>query len=236
MDPCSGSHRSSSFVLPLPSDTGVSTSLLSDTESRWADVVLWWRWWRGIRRCSKGRTHWYSRKHQWYIGGYIAINSLAISDEMWFLTAFLVIRVPMIFAEFPQGKNCGSFFKMHNCDEEVEFFDVYSGFFVCSHLAVGRHHRRRISRYPHGLQLSRVKVLLTDHMHTRSGINHKLSFLQPSCWGTWENPLLCKREECSLVVRFELVNSKHVWQDPKPRFGHIALVFQCLRGTEPRIL
>ena len=33
---------------------------------------------------------------------YIAINSLAFFDEMWILTAFPVIRVPMFLAEFPQ--------------------------------------------------------------------------------------------------------------------------------------
>ena len=49
-----------------------------------------------------------------------------------------------------------------------------------------------------------VKVFLTDHMHTRSRIDHKLSLLWLSCWGTRENPL-CMREECSSVVRFELV-------------------------------
>ena len=31
-----------------------------------------------------------------------------------FLTAFPVIRVPMFFAQFPQGKHCRSFFKKHN--------------------------------------------------------------------------------------------------------------------------
>ena len=31
----------------------------------------------------------------WYIVGYIAINSLAISDEMWFLTAGPVVGIPI---------------------------------------------------------------------------------------------------------------------------------------------
>ena len=110
-----------------------------------------------------------------------------------------------MFAEFPQWKHCGSFLKKHNCDEWVQLFDTYRRFSICSHLAVGRHHRRRILRNPHGLQFGRVKFFLADHMHTRPGINHKLSLLWLSCWGTWKNPLLFKREECS--VRFELVNT-----------------------------
>ena len=44
---------------------------------------------------------------------------------------------------------------------------MYCRFFQCSHLAVGCHRRRRTPRCPHGRQLSRVKVFLTDHMHTR---------------------------------------------------------------------
>ena len=31
-----------------------------------------------------------------------------------------------------------------------------------------QNHRRRIPRYPHGLQLGRVKFFLADHMHTRA--------------------------------------------------------------------
>ena len=45
--------------------------------------------------------------------GSFAINSLAISDEMWFLTADPVVGMPMILTEVPQGKNFGSFFKKH---------------------------------------------------------------------------------------------------------------------------
>ena len=35
------------------------------------------------------------------IVGYIAINFLAIVDEMWFLTACPLVCIPMIFKEFP---------------------------------------------------------------------------------------------------------------------------------------
>ena len=52
-----------------------------------------------------------------YLAAFIAINSLAIADEMWFLTAGPVVCIPMILTEFPQGKNCGSFFKKHNFDK-----------------------------------------------------------------------------------------------------------------------
>ena len=78
-------------------------------------------------------------------------------------------------------------------------------FFIRAHLAVGRHHRPRTPWCPHGLQLSRGKVFLTDHMHTRSWINHKLSFLQLLCWRSQEYPFVHGKVECRLVFFFELV-------------------------------
>ena len=41
-----------------------------------------------------------------------------------------------------------------------------------------RHHRRRTPRCPHSLQLSRVKVSIADHEHTRSRIHYKFPFFQ----------------------------------------------------------
>ena len=41
--------------------------------------------------------------------GYIAINSLAISDEMWFLTAGPVVCIPMILTEFSRVEEMREF-------------------------------------------------------------------------------------------------------------------------------
>ena len=76
-------------------------------------------------------------------------------------------------------------------------------FFIRSHLAVGRHHRPRTPWCPHGLQLSRVKVFLTSHMHTRSWINYKI--FQLFCWRSQEYPFVHGKVECRLVFFFELV-------------------------------
>ena len=133
--------------------------------------ILWWRWWRSSWSCSWGRTRWLTRNHEQYRVRYTANSSLALFGEMWFLTAGPVVGVPMILAELPERKNFGCFFR----HEEVQSFQIFSGLFFGSHLAVGRHHRRRIPRYPHGLHLDRVKVFLADHMHTSAGIHHKLS-------------------------------------------------------------
>ena len=99
---------------------------------------------------------------------------------MWFLTAGPVINLPMILAELPDRKNCGCFFKKHHRHEQVQVFDIYLGVFSCLHLAVGRHHRRRIPRHPHGLQLGRVKVFIAHHMHTLAPESATNSL--PSCF------------------------------------------------------
>ena len=129
----------------------------------------------------------------------IAINSLAIFDEMWILI-FPVIPVPIFFAEFFQWQHCGSFLKKHNSDEWVQSFDIFRRFIICSHLAVGSHHRRRIPRYPHGLQLDRVNVIPTDHMNQPQTLSPPALLLRHL-----GEPLFCRREACSLVVRFELL-------------------------------
>ena len=58
---------------------------------------------------------------------------------------------------------------------------------------------------PHGLQLSRVKVFLTDHMHTRSWIKCKFSFLRLFGWRSREYPFLRGPVQWSIVFFFELV-------------------------------
>ena len=78
--------------------------------------------------------------------------------------------------------------------------------FFCQHFAVGRHHRRRTPRFHHGLQLSRAKVFLTDHMHACSWINYKLSFLRLFCCTQQSTPFFPREEECSFVLFFELEN------------------------------
>ena len=45
-----------------------------------------------------------TKNHKWYIVRCIAINSLALFGEMWFLTADPVVGFPMIFRVSPTKK------------------------------------------------------------------------------------------------------------------------------------
>ena len=75
---------------------------------------------------------------------------------------------------------------------------------------------------------AKVKVFLTDHMHTRPGINHKLSLLRRFCWRSRKYPLFCRREECSLLVRFEVVY--FVGKIPSLALGTSLLSFSLFVG------
>ena len=68
-------------------------------------------------------------------------------------------------------------------------------------------------------------------MHTRTGINYKLSLPSDSL----EKGRNHFASEKNVALSFS-VSLKNYWQDPKPCFGDIALVFQSLRGTDPQIL
>ena len=109
---------------------------------------------------------------------------------MWILTAFPVIRKPMFNAEFLQWKHCGSFLMKHNSDEQVQLFDTYRHLFIRSHLAFGRHYRRR-TPWPYAYShRNQPQTLSTDSLAEALGRTHfsageknvALSFALSSCF------------------------------------------------------
>ena len=98
---------------------GTSTSFLNWIFGVSVDIkygILWWRWWRSRWGCSWRRARWWTRNHQWYIVGKLQSILLPFLMRSGFWPLFHCY-VSMILTEFPQGKNCGSFFKKHNFDE-----------------------------------------------------------------------------------------------------------------------
>ena len=106
-DPRDGFHRHSSPMNSLLSVTGFSVRITEscddDVEESGEDEV------EELFRQTMD--------YEWYIVWSIANNSFAIFGEMWFLTTGPVLGIPMILAELPETKNCGSFFKKQNCHE-----------------------------------------------------------------------------------------------------------------------
>ena len=141
VDSCSGSPRSSSHVLALLSGTGFSVYVLSsNTESCDEDVEE-----VGVGVVEELVDKPGTTNGTWF--DILQSILLPFLVRCGFLTAGPVVSIPMILAVLPERKNCGCFFKKHHRHEEVQFFDICRGFFSDLHLAVGRYHRRRISRY-----------------------------------------------------------------------------------------
>ena len=46
------------------------------------------------------------------------------------------------------------------------------------HFSIGCNDRRRTFRRRRGFQLSRIQVVFADHVHRRSGVDNKFSFLR----------------------------------------------------------
>ena len=143
---------------------------------------------------------------EWYMIWCVAINFLAIVDEMWFLATGPMVTVAKFFAMFSKWKTCWCIFKKYHRYEQVQFSDENRCLFFCLHFAVGCHYHYRIFRYPHGLQFGFVQVFLANHVHACSGIYHKLSFLWVYCGCGRQNPLLRRWIEWNFVFLFELID------------------------------
>ena len=50
------------------------------------------------------------------------------------------------------------------------------------HFTIGCYNRRRTSQCRHGFQFSGIQILFADHVHRRSGVHHKFSFLRFKSW------------------------------------------------------
>ena len=50
------------------------------------------------------------------------------------------------------------------------------------HFSVGCYDYRRTTRLRHGIHFSRIQVLFADHMHWRTGVDNKISFLRFKSW------------------------------------------------------
>ena len=97
---------------------------------------------------------------------------------MWFLTVDPLIRVSVFIAKLSERQDCWSVFEDFHCQQKIQFFDINCGLScVCtSPLAimtiVGLHDFVKVSISKN------FQVLFADHMHRRSGVDNKFSFLR----------------------------------------------------------
>ena len=49
------------------------------------------------------------------------------------------------------------------------------------HFSIGCYDHRRTARFRQSIHFSGIQILLADHVHRRSGVDNKLSFLWFNC-------------------------------------------------------
>ena len=64
--------------------------------------------------------------------------------------------------------------------------------------------RRWTSRCRHGFQFSGIQVLFADHVHRRSGVYNKVSFLKFKIWWRRQTPTFPRWEECCFIFSLNL--------------------------------
>ena len=67
------------------------------------------------------------------------------------------------------------------------------------HFSIGGHDYRRTTRFRQGIHFSITQVLFADHMHRRSGVDNKFSFLRFKGWWRRQTPIFRRWEECSCL-------------------------------------
>ena len=71
------------------------------------------------------------------------------------------------------------------------------------HFSIGCYDCRGNTRFRQGVHFSILQVLFANHMHRRSGVDNKFSFLRFKSWCR-QTPIFRKWEECCFVFLFNL--------------------------------
>ena len=97
---------------------------------------------------------------------------------MWFLTVDPLVRISVFIAKLSKRQYCWRILEDYHSQEYIQFFDVHCGLFMPLHFSIGCYDYRRTTRFRQGIHFSIIQVLFADHMHRRSGVDNKCSFLR----------------------------------------------------------
>ena len=155
------------------------------------------------RKQAWRRTCWYTRNHDRYDVLRIALYPNTVLNEMWFLTVDPLVRVSVFTAKLSLRWNCWRILEEVHCQEYTQFFDVHFCLFMRLHFAIGCYDYCWTKRFRQSIHFSITQVLFADHVHRRSGVDNKFSFLWFNCWWRRWTPIFRRWEECK-VDHFQL--------------------------------
>ena len=144
---------------------------------RWMIYFLPWRChgcWRGQ---AWGRTRWQTRNHDRNEILCVVLYPNTVFNEMWFLTVDPFIRISIFIAKLSKRQNCCRILEDFNSQEYIQFFDIHRCLLMRLHFSIGCYDCRGTSRRRQSIHFGRIQVLFADHVHWRTGVDNKFSFL-----------------------------------------------------------
>ena len=118
-----------------------------------------------------------------------------VLNEMWFLTIDPFVGIPVFIAKLSKGQYCWRVFRGLHSQEYIQFFEIHRCLFMRLHFSIGGCDFRRTARFRQSIHFSFTQVLFADHMHWRTGVDNKFSFLRFKIWGK-QAPIFRRWEEC----------------------------------------
>ena len=149
----------------------------------WVMTLLSWKcprsWWVRSRR----RT-WTSLESQKKTKSSVLQGiRIPFFNEMWFFDHSSIRRnIPFSSQSFPRRQYCWRVFEDFHSQEYIQFFDIHCCLFMRLHFSIGGYDYRRTARFRQSIHSSITQVLFADHMHWRTGVDNKLSFLRFKSW------------------------------------------------------
>ena len=159
----------------------------------WGMTFLSWRWlwscWRSRRRSWQAWTH--KRNEVLRVAGY----PNPVFYQMWFLTVDPFKRISVFIAKLSERQYCWRVIEGFHSQEYIQFFDIHNCLFMRLHFSIGGYDYRKTARFRQGIHFSIIQVLFADHVHWRSGVDNKFSFLRFKSWCR-QAPFFRRWEEC----------------------------------------
>ena len=129
------------------------------------------------------------------------LHRVGIPFEKWdvVLDRWSIHKHSVFIARLSMRQYCWRVIEDFQNQEYIQFIDVNCDLFMRLHFSIGGYDFRRTILGRHSINFSIIPVLFADHMHRRSGVDNKFSFLRFKSWCR-EAPIFRRWEECCSLV------------------------------------
>ena len=102
---------------------------------------------------------------------------------MWFFDHWSIRKNTRFSSQsFPSDNTAGVLSEDLHSQEYIQLFDIHNCLFMRLHFSIGGYDYRRTTRFRQSIHFSINQVLFADHVHWRSGVDNKFSFLRFQRW------------------------------------------------------